>query len=68
MHWLGHDIGIIREVGRNSYITDVKNISLIQLLEQIAKQQYEVRAQADNQVKVQPKTSEPYRIIINALA
>jgi hypothetical protein len=34
------------------YITDVKNISpLIQLLEQIAKQQYEIKALADNQVK-----------------
>jgi hypothetical protein len=31
------------------YITDVKNISpLIQLLEQIAKQQYEIKALADN--------------------
>jgi hypothetical protein len=41
------------------YITDFKNISpLIQLLEQIAKQQYEIKALADNQVKVQPKTSE----------
>jgi hypothetical protein len=41
------------------YKTDVKNISsLIQLLEQIAKQQYEVKTLAHNQVKVQPKTSE----------
>jgi hypothetical protein len=51
------------------YITDVANISpLIQLLEQIATQQYEVKALAHNQVKVQPKTSESYRIIIKALA
>jgi hypothetical protein len=50
-------------------LTDVKNISpLIQLLEQIAKQQYEIKALADNQVKVQPKTSESYRTIIKALA
>jgi hypothetical protein len=28
----------------------------MQLLEQIAKQQYEIKALADNQVKVQPKT------------
>jgi hypothetical protein len=51
------------------YITDVKNISpLIQLLEQVAEQQYEIKALADNQVKVQPKTSESYRKIIKALA
>jgi hypothetical protein len=50
-------------------ITDVKYTSpLIQLLEQIAKQQYEIKALADNQVKVQPKTSESYRTIIKALA
>jgi hypothetical protein len=30
------------------YITDVKNISLIQLLGQIANQQYEIKALADN--------------------
>jgi hypothetical protein len=51
------------------YITDVQNISpLIQLLGQIAKQQYEIKALAVNQVKVQTKTSESYRIIIKALA
>jgi flagellin-like hook-associated protein FlgL len=51
------------------YITDITNISpLIQLLEQIAKQQYEIKVLADNQVKVQPKTSESYRTIIKALA
>jgi phosphoenolpyruvate carboxylase len=50
------------------YITDVQNISLlIQLLKQIAKQQYEIKALADNHVKVQTKTSESYRIIIKAL-
>jgi hypothetical protein len=38
------------------------------LLEQIAKQQYEIKALADNQVKVQPKTYESYRTIIKALA
>jgi hypothetical protein len=47
----------------------ILNISpLIQLLDQIAIQQYEVKALAHNQVKVQPKTSESYRIIIKALA
>jgi hypothetical protein len=51
------------------YITDIKNISpLVQLLEQIAKQQYEIKALADNQVKVQPKTYESYRTVIKALA
>jgi hypothetical protein len=51
------------------YITDIKNVSpLIQLLEQIAKQQYEIKVLTDNQVKVQPKTSESYRTIIKALA
>jgi hypothetical protein len=51
------------------YITHIKNISpLIQLLEQIAIQQYEIEALADNQVKFQPKTSESYAIIIKALA
>jgi hypothetical protein len=41
---------------------------LIQLLEQIVFQQYEVKAVAQNQVKVQPKTSDSYRIITKALA
>jgi hypothetical protein len=41
------------------YITGVQNIlPLIQFLEQIAKEQYEIKALADNCVKVQPKTSE----------
>jgi hypothetical protein len=43
-------------------ITDVTNISpLIQPQEQIAIWQYEVKALAHNQVKVQPKTPEPCR-------
>jgi hypothetical protein len=51
------------------YITDVQNISpLIQLLEQIAKQQYKIKALADFQVKVQTKASKSYRIIIKSLA
>jgi hypothetical protein len=50
-------------------ITDVTNISpRIQLLEQIAKQQYEIKALADNQVKIQPKTSQSYRTSTEALA
>jgi hypothetical protein len=51
------------------YITEVtNNSSLMQLLKHIAIQQYEVKTLADNRVKVQPKTSESYRIIIKALA
>jgi hypothetical protein len=50
-------------------ITDVKNISpLKELSEQVVKQQYEIIALADKRVKFQPKTSESYRIIIEALA
>jgi hypothetical protein len=50
-------------------VTGAKNISpLIQPLEQITKQQYEIKAVADNQAKVHPKTSESYRTIITALA
>jgi hypothetical protein len=51
------------------YVTGVQNISsMIQLLEQIAKEQYEIKALTDNQVKVQPKTSECYSTIVKALA
>jgi hypothetical protein len=50
-------------------ITDVTNISpLLQLLEQIAKQQYKIKALADNQVNIQPKTSEFYITNIKSLA
>jgi hypothetical protein len=43
------------------YINGIKNISpLINLLQQIAKQQYEIKALAENQVKVQSKISECY--------
>jgi hypothetical protein len=38
------------------------------LLEEITKQQYEIKALADSQDKVQPKTFKSYRTIINALA
>jgi hypothetical protein len=51
------------------YIADFQNTSpLIQLQEQIAKQQYEIKALADNQVKIQTKISESYRIIIKVSA
>jgi hypothetical protein len=46
------------------YITYFKNISPpIQLLEQNAEQQYEIKAVADNQVKVDPETYDFYRTI-----
>jgi hypothetical protein len=51
------------------HITDDANISpLIQLLEQIAIQQYEDKALAHNQVKVRHKASDSYRTITKALA
>jgi hypothetical protein len=40
----------------------------MQLLEQIEKQQYEIKAFANNPIKVQPKTFECYRTILKALA
>jgi hypothetical protein len=50
-------------------VTGVQNISpLIQLLEQIAKDQYEIKAFADNHVNVQPKTSGCYGTTVKALA
>jgi hypothetical protein len=49
------------------YVSDVTTISpLIQLLEQIA-QQYELKALSNSQIKIQPKTSESYRTITQAL-
>jgi hypothetical protein len=51
------------------YVTGVQNISpIIQLLEQIAKEQYDIKALTDNQVKFQPKTSECNSTIVKALA
>jgi hypothetical protein len=38
------------------------------LWEQIAKEQYEIKALANNQVKVQPKTAECYSTIVKTLA
>jgi hypothetical protein len=40
---------------------------LILLLDQLVSQHYEIKALAHNQVKVQPKTSDSYRIITKAL-
>jgi hypothetical protein len=51
------------------YVSDVTAIPpLVQLLEQIAKLQYEIKALTGNQVKVQTKTSESYRTITKPLA
>jgi hypothetical protein len=53
---------------RSMCITGIKDTStLIQLFEQIAKQQYEIKTLTDNQVKVQPKTFKCYGTIIKAL-
>jgi hypothetical protein len=50
-------------------VIDVTTIPpLIQLLEQIAELQYEIKALAGNQVNILPKTSESYRTITKALA
>jgi hypothetical protein len=50
-------------------VTGVRNISpMRQLLEQIAGEQYEIKFLAENQVKIQLKTSECYGTIVKALA
>jgi hypothetical protein len=52
-----------------TYIQDVTTIPpLLQLQEQVAPHKYETKALANNQVKVQPTTSDSYRAIINGLA
>jgi hypothetical protein len=52
-----------------SYTNVVTNISpLIELLEQIAKQQYEIKSLVDNLFIFQPKSSDSYRTITKALA
>jgi hypothetical protein len=51
------------------YIQDVTSIPpLLQLLEQVASHQYETKALANNQFKVQRATTDSYRAIIKALA
>jgi hypothetical protein len=51
------------------YIQDVtSNPPLLQMLEQVASHQYVTKALANNQVKVQPATTDSYRAIIKALA
>jgi hypothetical protein len=51
------------------YIKDVTSITpLLQLLEQVAAHQYETKALVNNQVKVQPATTDSYRAITKALA
>jgi hypothetical protein len=51
------------------FASDVTTIlPLLQLLYQIVKQQYEIKALPDNQVRIQPKTPDSYRVIIKVLA
>jgi hypothetical protein len=51
------------------YITGIKIISpLVQLLEQMSKPQYNIKALAGSQVKVQPKTSECYGTVVKTLS
>jgi hypothetical protein len=51
------------------FVSDVITIPLLlQLLDQIVKQPYEIKALAGNQVRIQPKTPNSYRNIIKALA
>jgi hypothetical protein len=51
------------------FVYGVKNISpLVQLLEQVAHSQYEIKALSNDQVRIKPTTAEHYRIIIKALA
>jgi hypothetical protein len=51
------------------YVTDVTTVTpIIQLLEQIAYLQNEIKALAGNRVKIQPKTSETYRTITKSVA
>jgi hypothetical protein len=51
------------------FVSDVITIPpLLQLLDQIAFQIYEIKALAHNQVKIQPKTPDTYRAIIKTLA
>jgi hypothetical protein len=51
------------------FVSDVTTIlPLLQLPDQIVKQQCEIKALPDNQVRIQPKTPDSYRAIIKALA
>jgi hypothetical protein len=50
------------------FVCNVTTISpLIQLLEQIAKLQYEIKALSGNQIRIQPKSPDAYITIIKAL-
>jgi hypothetical protein len=50
------------------FMSDVTTIPpLLQLLDQITHQQYEIKALAHNQVRIQPKTPDNYNTIIKAL-
>lgn len=50
------------------FVSGVKIIEpLIKLLESIAKNEYEIKVLHNDEVKIQPKTSDKYRIIVKAL-
>jgi hypothetical protein len=50
------------------FVSDVITIPpLLQLLDHIVKQPYEIETLAGNQVRIQPKTPNPYKAIIKAL-
>lgn len=50
------------------FVAGVGNITpLMLLLEEIAKQEYELKVLRNDEVKIQPQTSEKYRIIVKAL-
>jgi hypothetical protein len=50
------------------WVTSLPYHPLLQLLDQIVKQSYKIKALAENQVRIQPKTPDSYRAIITALA
>jgi hypothetical protein len=51
------------------FVSDVITIQpLLQLLDQIVKQSYEIKTLAGNHIRIQPKTPDLYRAIIKALA
>jgi hypothetical protein len=52
-----------------TFVSDVVTIPrLLQLLDHVVKQQYEIKELTGNQVRVQPITPDSYRAIIRALA
>ena len=50
------------------YVRDVTVIPLLQLLDQTTPKQYEIKALAQNQVRIQPTSPDAYRSIVKVLA